>query len=201
MVWENPVRVDRAIKRLTSELNEIDDFFYGHEKDKDRVLYLGQLERKRDDVIRSGVLQIHTAIEDLITEMIFSWVLGTGHRKSGKKRRTKRGHALGEMLSGSRSLGFHMKLNFAVVVGVISPTLSAKLRELNSLRNKCSHNWLLNVAVRRGRKVTKRGKRLKQPLPRLLSFRGHDLHKIPVFKDFCAEYGRIYYRLFLKALS
>jgi hypothetical protein len=147
MVWENPVRVERAIKKLTRELEEIDDFFYGYEKAGDRVLYLGQLERKRDDVIRSGVLQIHTAIEDLMTEMLFSWILGAEHRKSGRKRRTKRGHALSEMLSGRRSLGFYMKLNFAVVVGIITPKIQTKLLTLNTLRNSCSHNWLLCVAA------------------------------------------------------
>jgi len=181
---------------VTRELNEIDDFFYGSDTDRDGVLYLGMLERKRDDVIRSAVLQIHTAIEDLLTAMLFGWILGTSHRKSGKKRRTKRGQALSRMISGRRSLGFDMKLDFAVVVGVINSTVRDKLRELNAIRNKCSHNWILNVPVRRGRKATP-----KQRLPRLLNFRGRDLHKIPVFKDFCEEFGQVYYRLFARALS
>ena len=38
MVWENPERVEKAIKRLTKELEEIDNFIYRHDEKKDRVL-------------------------------------------------------------------------------------------------------------------------------------------------------------------
>ncbi len=194
MVWENPQRVEKVIRRLTRELEEIDRFIYGQDKESDRVLYAGSLERKRDDVVRSAVLQVHTAIEDLMTDAILSHITGAGHRKAHKKMRSKRGEALACMLTGPGSLGFDMKLNFAVVVGVMSPKARAKLKELNTLRNKCSHNWLLNVAIRKGKKP-------RQIKPRLLSFRGRDLHKIPVLKEFMAEYGHMYYRMFVKQLS
>jgi hypothetical protein len=39
MVWEDSVRVERAIKRFVREIDEIDDFVYGHMKETDRVLY------------------------------------------------------------------------------------------------------------------------------------------------------------------
>lgn len=194
MVWENPERVEKAIRRLTRELEEIDKFFYRYNEDGDRVLYAGMLERKRDDAVRSTVLQLHTSIEDLLTEWLFSQILSTERRKSRKKRRTKRGQALERMLTGSGSLGFDMKLNFAVVIGLINSKTRDKLRELNTIRNKCSHNWILNVAVRRGKKT-------KQPRPRLLNFRGRDLHKVPVLKDFAREYGIIYYRMYAKSLG
>ena len=192
MVWENPERVELAIRRLTKELGEIDKFFYGSAKD--RVLHLGMLERKRDDVVRSLLMQLHTSIEDLMTSMLFSQILGTDHGKHGKKSRTNRGRALERMLVGGGSLGFDMKLNLAVVVGLFNSSTRDKLKELNAIRNKCSHNWLLNVAVRRG-------KNPKGTRPLLLNFRGKDLHKVAVLKDFSAEYGRIYYRLFAKAIS
>ena len=51
MVWENPLRVEAAIKRLTREIEEIDRFFYGHKGERDRLGYMGMLERKRDDLV------------------------------------------------------------------------------------------------------------------------------------------------------
>ncbi len=152
------------------------------------------LEFKRDDIVRSAVLQMHTAIEDLMTDMLYSWILGTPRRKSGhKKRHTKRGRALSRLLSGG-ALGFDKKLDFAVVVGVIDSKTRDNLKELNTIRNKCSHHWRLDAAVLS--KTTPKQKR-----PRLLSFRGRDLHKFPVLQDFVSEYASVYLRLYAKSLD
>ncbi len=53
-MWEKPKRVEAAIKRFTREIEEIDEFFYWGNRVDDRVAYAGALERKRDDVVRSG---------------------------------------------------------------------------------------------------------------------------------------------------
>ena len=66
MDWRNPRSVEATITRLTREIAEIDKFFYRSNENEDRVLYAGMLERKRDDMVRSAVLQMHTAIEDLL---------------------------------------------------------------------------------------------------------------------------------------
>jgi hypothetical protein len=66
-----------------------------------------------------------------------------------------------------------------------------QLMELNTMRNKCSHNWILNRAVRRG----KRPKQLKPPL---LHFRGKDLHKVAVLKEFISEFTVVYLHLYAK---
>jgi hypothetical protein len=95
------------------------------------------------------------------------------------------------MLYDRESLGFDTKLNFAVGLGLISPTGRKQLMELNTMRNKCSHNWILNRAVRRG----KRPKQLKPPL---LHFRGQDLHKVAVLKEFISEFTVVYLRLYAK---
>jgi hypothetical protein len=192
MVFENPARVEKRIKKLTREIDEINSFFYGYHKDKSRLAYMGMLEFKKDDVVRSIVLQMHTSIEDLMTAMLFSGILGAPHRKSGrKKRRTKRGQALSRMLIGGGSLGFDMKLNFAVVVGVIDSTTRDRLKELNTIRNKCSHHWRLDTAVL--------GKTVRnQKRPRLLSYRGRDLHEFSVLKDFVSEYSGVYLHLYAK---
>jgi hypothetical protein len=80
-MWDNPKTVEAAIKRLTREIEEIDNFFYKVNENDDRVSYAGMLERKRDDMVRSTVLQMHTAIEDLLNSYIALNVLGPDRRR------------------------------------------------------------------------------------------------------------------------
>jgi hypothetical protein len=148
-MWNNPKTVEAAIKRLTREIEEIDNFFYKSNDTDDRALYAGMLERKRDDMVRSTVLQIHTAIEDLLNSYIAMNVLGNDCRRLSH---THAGQALQKMLFGGGSLGFEMKLNLARALGLISTKTKDRLAVLNTLRNKCSHNWLLNRPLRRGRR-------------------------------------------------
>lgn len=184
-MWENPKSVEAAIKRLTREIEEIDSFFYKVNEDDDRVLYAGMLERKRDDVVRSVVLQMHTTIEDLLTSYITFHVTGRSDRRPSRSQSAR---ALRRMLGG---LGFEMKLNFAVALGLIKSRTKERLVILNNLRNKCSHNWLLKVRMRRGIKRT--GKK-----PPLLLYEGRDLHSVAALKDFESEYARIYLKLYIK---
>ena len=172
--------VEAKITRLTREIEQIDDFFYKVNQDEDRSLYAGMLERKRDDMVRCAVLQMHTAIEDLLNSYITCRVLDV-KPENRRRIRNKSAQALQAMLVGPRSLGFEMKLNFALVLGLITPRTKNRLAELNTLRNKCSHNWLLRVPVRRGKRPT-------QKKPPLLRYEGHDLHNVDVLEDFLAEF-------------
>lgn len=194
MDWRNARTVEAKIQRLTREIAAIDEFFYRGNEEEDRALYAGMLERKRDDMVRSAILQMHTAIEDLLNSMIVCLILGAKPEDRGSKQRSHAARALRKMLFGAGSLGFDMKLNFAVALGLLPEKTKEKLTNLNSLRNKCSHNWLLKAPVRRG-------KRPKQKKPPLLMYNGRDLHSVDALKDFAAEYGSIYYKLFLKFLG
>jgi hypothetical protein len=194
MNWKNPRSVEATITRLTREIAKIDEVFYMVNETDDRVLYAGMLERKRDDVVRAAVLQMHTAIEDLLNSQIICRILNVKPEDRARKMRSKSAQALRSMLVGPRSLGFEMKLNFAVVLGIVRTGTKDRLTELNTLRNKCSHNWLLKAPVRRG----KRPKQKKSPL---LLYRGRDLHNVDVLAEFLAEYGPIYYKLFGRYLD
>lgn len=185
--------VEARINRLQREIDEIDRYFYGKNEEKDRSSYMSMLEHKRDDMVRGAVLQLHTAIEELLTEELFAEILGTELHKYGSKLRATKGKALARMLKGGGSLGFEMKLNFAVVAELLDKKTKEQLGELNTLRNKCSHNWLLNVPASR--------KKRRGPAPRLLTFRGRDVHKVSVLKDVIAEYGNIYYRMLARRLK
>ncbi len=187
-MWDNPKTVEAKIKRLTREIEEIDQFFYKVNEIDDRASYAGMLERKRDDMVRSTVLQIHTAIEDLLNSYIAMNVLGNDRRRLSH---THAGQALQKMLFGGGGLGFEMKLNLARALGLVSTKTKDRLAVLNTLRNKCSHNWLLKKPVRRG-------KRPVQKKPPLLLYEGRDLHNVATLEDFASEYGAIYVTLWLK---
>jgi hypothetical protein len=179
--------VERKISRLTREIEKIDAFFY-QTKAGDRDLYAGMLERKRDDMVRSAVLQLHTVIEDLLNIRIMNRILGM---RSVRTTRSGSARALHKLFVGARSIGFEMKLNLAIAIGLINSKMQERLTELNRLRNRCSHNWRLNVRVRRGKKP-------KQKKPPLLLYRGRDLHHVAVLEEFSREYTRLYLKLYMK---
>ena len=190
-MWENPKRVEAAIRRLTREINEIDAFLYGDYEEEERHLYVGMLERKRDDCVRSAVLQMHTAIEDLLDQHITHAVLGS------TRRRPARGHsarALRSLLLGGSSIGFDRKLSLAIALRIISSKTRDRLQTLNSVRNKCSHNWILKSSMRYGKRPTQK----KNPM---LHYEGRDLHSVNTLRDFVSEFSRIYLKLYLKYLD
>jgi hypothetical protein len=87
-----------------------------------------------------------------------------------------------------------MKLTFAVSLGMLTEPARAKLAELNTLRNKCSHNWLLGVRVRRGR-------RPDQPKLPLLRYKNRNLHDVEVLKELIGDYGRLYAQMFVRYIA
>ena len=148
------------------------------------------LERKRDDIVRSTVLQTHTAIEDLLNSYIAMNILGNDRRRLS---RTHSGQALQKnRFLAAAALVSRLKLYLARALALIRLTKTKnRLATLNTLRNKCSHNWLLKAPVRRG-------KRPAQKKPPLLLYEGRDLHNVAALKEFAREYGAIYVKLWLK---
>jgi hypothetical protein len=184
----NPKRTEAVIKRLKREIEEIDRFFYGADEDDNRKLYAGMLERKRDDIVRSIVLQLHTAIEEILDELIAFVLTGASRRRA----RSHAARAVRSMLTGGGSIGFDRKLALALVLRIITPRTRDRLQTLNTLRNKCGHNWLLKAPVRHG----KRPARKKAPL---LAYEGRDLHNVAVLEDFVGEYSAVYVKLYGKS--
>ena len=133
MDWHNTRSVEAKITRLTREIAEIDKFFYKTNEVEDRSLYAGMLERKRDDVVRSVVLQMHTSIEDILNSLIICRVLNAKLVDRKRKMRSKSGRALSKILFDARSIGFDMKLNFAVALGLLNANTHDKLLVLNTL--------------------------------------------------------------------
>ena len=191
-MWENPKRVEAAIKRLSREIEKMDELFYP-ENTEERHLYAGMLERKRDDLVRGFVIQIHTAIEDILGQSITFAV--TGSTRSHRRLRSQSARALRSLLTGGESIGFHRKLSLALALGIITKNAKDRLHVLNNLRNKCSHNWVLKIPVRYG-------KRPVQKKPPLLTYEGSDLHTIDALNAFVKEFGAgVYLKLYIKYLD
>ncbi len=188
-MWENPKRVEAAIKRLAREIAEIDSYFYKTNEAEDRVLYAGTLERKRDDMVRAVVIQIHTANEDLLDQHIAFALTGATLRRATRSHSAR---ALRSILVGGGSIGFDRKIALAHALRIITRKTRDRLQILNTLRNKCSHNWVLKIPVRQGRRPA------QKKLP-LLQYEGRDLHTVAALKDFISEFGGgIYLKLFMK---
>jgi hypothetical protein len=81
MNWSNAKSVEARIRRLTKEIAQIDTELYGV-NGLDGIGVAAILERKRDDIARSAVLAIHTAIDDLLTQLI----LGSSRNRVGEFR-------------------------------------------------------------------------------------------------------------------
>jgi hypothetical protein len=152
------------------------------------------LERKRDDVIRGTVLQLHTSIENILNSMIMCHVLGVPANRRTRLMLTPRAKALRKLMMSAEGLGFDQKLDLAVALRIINDKRRRRLAILNTLRNKCGHHWLLKGIVRKGR----RPRQLKPPL---LMYEGRDLHQVATFKGFLAEYGPLYARMFVQYLD
>ncbi|MGO8914808.1 MAG: hypothetical protein ACLQJR_02735 [Stellaceae bacterium] len=91
-------------------------------------------------------------------------------------------------------LGFNQKLELAVSLRAVSDKRRKRLAILNTLRNRCSRFWLLKVPVRKGRHPC-------QQKPPLLHYGGRDLHHVATFKEFLAEYGPLYAKMFVDYMS
>lgn len=190
-----PQAVTRKIRRITRDIVSLERIMYGSHDQEDQVLCAGMLEHRRDDVVRGAVLQMHTAIENVLTEMIEDRLLSVppgNQKRRDKAARSAAGKALYSFLEGDqrlRPLNFFGKLSLARGLGLITPSLQKKLAELNSLRNKCSHHWLLYVRPRRNKKRSAKK-------PHLLAYKGHSLHDPEVFEDFFSDFGELYLRLY-----
>lgn len=187
-------RYAQKANRFANEIREIESMMYDI-PDGDAMLRCFMAERKRDDIVRSVVIQLHTSIEDVLNNWVKCRLMGCTRTKLPRVARSRRvaSRFLDDVLSGGRSMGFDTKLRLMVGLRMIDRRLYNRLVELNVIRNKCSHHWLLNVPVRRGIKPQNK----KRPL---LQFRGENLHKLEVRNKFLREFGPLHPKLFLKTL-
>lgn len=188
-------RLERKIKKLSDEIAEIESTIYTDaEGDAYNQHFL--LQQKRNHAIRGVVLELQLAIEDLLNVWLESFFLQCKPtiRNKAARRKPKLARVIDQLLEGSAALSFERKLDLAEGTGLIRRRGHGKLRELYRVRNKCSHHWLLDMAVR------KRIQR-NQPKRRLLDYQNRNLFQIEVLKDFAGEYGSMYVKLWMRVYA
>jgi hypothetical protein len=174
----------RQIAKISADIARIEkSFFETNTIDLDQRYY--ELQRKREHLLRSIILELHLSIEDVITGAIGNALL------QGRLIRSPAGHAIRDLSEGQHSIQFLHKLMLARSIKLITPTESTDLSDLNTIRNRCSHSWLLN-------KVTRRKIKRSKPKKRLLRYRGANLYETKAFLEFVGHFSRCYVRLWLR---
>jgi len=187
-------RISKEIRRTLKEVGQIQALLHEID-DKNLRTRLYNARSQREDAVRALVIQMATAMENLLNDLFRSAFLGyrpgSKNPKASKKPRGRGARDLDELLESGK-LGFDAKLRLALVGGLITRRQYLKLDNLRVLRNKCAHNWILDVGKRR-----KRGQQSR----RFLEHHGKNLFKIDTLGDFCTEYGPVYVSLFGKLLA
>ena len=174
----------RKLTKITADIARIErSFFKSEDPDLNQRYY--ELNRKREHLLRSIVIELHLSIEDIITGAIGNALL------RGRLVRSTVGHTIRDLLQDDHPLGFRHKLMLARSLGLITPTELKDIAELNTVRNRCSHTWSLD-------KVTRRKINPSKPKRPLLRWRGTNLYKTDAFTDFVSHFSKHYLKLWLR---
>jgi hypothetical protein len=174
----------REIKRIRADIARIDGSFF-NSKNNNPEQMLFELRMKRGQLLRSIILELHLSIENILSAAIGQKLL------AGRLIASPAGHALRDLLEDERSIGFHQKLTLARALDLVTTSQFKDLLELNSVRNRCSHNWLLD-------RVTRRKIKRAKPKKPLLRYRGTNLYKTDAFLEFASHFTKIYLKLWLR---
>ncbi|MGH9715704.1 MAG: hypothetical protein ACRD4R_03100 [Candidatus Acidiferrales bacterium] len=179
-------RIEREVAKTLKDVETIHALIHPLDvPDPRQKLFMAR--SRKEDAVRLTILQIALSIEDMI-DCLF-WRSLAGHDPDSKKRKSKKKgipHQLDELLTSGR-LRFEAKLKLARILGIITKKQHRQMEVLNVLRNKCAHNWMLDVARIRGTRI--------RPAKRLLEYEGKNLFDLEALQDFMHIYGRIYLRL------
>jgi hypothetical protein len=93
----------RKIAKISADIARIEESFFLTD-DADLGQRYFELQRKRQHLLRSMVLELHLSIEDIITSAIGNALL------QGRLIRSAAGHNIRDLLEGDRALGFRHKL-------------------------------------------------------------------------------------------
>jgi hypothetical protein len=180
------------IKKLLKENEEIDSFISPMvEDDLDYNLY--NLKYRKEQKIRSFIIEFHLAFENQLDYWIREFLTKSNPRIKKKKKDvfyhkiTKSFRYTDSLLEGNSALNFTRKLLLVRSLGLIDDRYYNKLIVLNKLRDACGHAWVLDEVIRKGKKRHKKKKFV-------LDYKGRNLLRIEVFKDFLQDYKDIYLR-------
>jgi len=172
----------RKAERLRAEIEELQDSLFNI-NEKDPYLRHLNLKSLRDEVLRSFVISLHLAMEDLLHAILFDF-LAKQNRRLTKKETIR-------IVNDMRSAEL---IHWCGRLKLISPLQYSNLLELNRIRNTCAHQWILDwVQIKR---VGPRGRR-KQIKIAVVRYKDQNLFSHNIFAE---EFYPVYSRLYLKLL-
>jgi hypothetical protein len=175
-------QLNRKIEEATVAASNVADRLYNLHAD-DLELRLANLKNYRVELMRNFVLYTHLAIEDLLRELLVFQL-----------RNEPRVVTVKELKMAVADLRSRDLVDWCARLGVLTKRQYTHLLELNRVRNKCSHVWIVDEPIHRR---DKRGRRQRQPV---VVFGGRDLFAGEnFFDDFWPTYGRIFHHLLAMA--
>lgn len=191
----------RRIRELERDIKSVEDYYYSfvdhYDGDPDAQIFA--LRMKREFLVRALIMEQHLSIEDLVDVLLkqafLKIRLGTKPRGRDVRRQFKATPGEAEsMFSGNGSIGFKRKIVLLRLLGIISKQRYEKLEILNSLRNKCGHQWTIEGVARRRRQKG-------QPKRFVLAYQDRSLFEADNLVEFLDEYRVLYLKLVEKAFG
>lgn len=166
-------KIKKEIDNITSSLYNL--------KAKNAKLRMDNLKTYRDEIYRGFVIYLHLSIEDILENLIIYKI------KKNKVFEVK------ELIKSIKSEVTSKEIiNWAARLNILTKDEYNKLLVLNSIRNKCSHDWILTIPQYK----KTNGKRIKKPK---VMYKGKNLFNKKIFFDvFLSDYSSIYLKYFNK---
>ena len=174
----------RKAGRLRAEIEDLaNDLF--NLNDRDPYLCCENLKTYRLEIMRTFVVSLHLATEDLLHAILFDF-LARQNRRLTKKETIK-------IVDGMRSAEL---IHWCGRLNLVTPPQYENLLDLNRIRNACAHQWLLDIT--RTRRVGPKRRRRSVRVP-IVEFERKNLFTGSTFaEEFCPKYSGLYLKLLEK---
>ncbi|MHB1955033.1 MAG: hypothetical protein ACYCOU_14950 [Sulfobacillus sp.] len=176
----NESRLLRRIEKAQAAADDVATRLHNLAAD-DLQLRLANWKTYRVELMRDFVLYTHLAIEGLLRELLV-------YRLKEEPRVT----TVKQITTAINDLRSRDLVEWCGRLGILSRSQHAHLVELNRIRNKCGHTWIVDQPeIKRDHK----GKRVRMIV---VKFKGRDLF---AGENFFADFGPIYSRLYRHLLG
>lgn len=171
-------------ERLKAEIENLENELYNVNA-RDPYLRCENLKSYRLEIMRSFVVSLHLAMEDLLHAILFDF-LARQNRRLTKKETI-------QIVDAMRSAEL---IHWCGRLNLVTPLQYRNLLELNRTRNACAHHWILDLSDSRWVGPKGRRKRIRVPA---VTYKNQNLFTGHIFtQEFCPVYWRLYLKLLRK---
>lgn len=175
---KTPVQYGAKCDRLTKEIERLVSALYNTSADDDRLRY-ENLKTYRVEAMRSFILYLHLAIEDLLRALLFDFI------KKQNRALTRKA-----TIKITREMTSAELVHWCGRFKLITTPVYRRLLDLNGIRNRCAHNWVLDIP--RFQNVGPRGRRRRKRISVVIYENRNLLNRHVFLNSFCRIYGKIY---------